>query len=627
MNERRPIDKILKVASKVRKIAPNEYMISSPLRPDTNPSVHVTVREDDSLLIYDHGGGDTKSTLSAWGLLMSDLYPPGDNGNWPKPDSEKITAYDYVGKNGDIKYQVLRILSADGSKTFRQRRPNNQGGWIYNTRGIQPVPYRLPQLVDGLIRGEMIYVVEGEKDADTLSNLGLVATTNHGGAKKWKEEHSLHFIPGSKVSIIADNDEVGRQHAIQVADSLNKHRCHTRIIELPGLGEKGDVSDWLSYGRHTKEELFGIVQKAWEQQPIEHIAEVHEKRSFSGKSVSSEPVYICMSEIEEEEIEWVWPGYIANKKVCIIDGDPGVGKTWLGLFLAAAMSQGWEMPDATTGDFREGHVTQPRRNVIYMTAEDGLEDTLTKRLNLLGADSHHIYFLTGKRRNDSDVDMELSIQDTEVMRRAITDLNPAIIIVDPIQAFLGPKIDIHRANQVRTVMSRFSKLAEEGYCAVVLLRHLNKRDKGKPIYRGMGSVDFTAAARTVLMLVKDNDEKRIIFPIKNNLGAEGVPVSFSLNEEGIEWTGKDDRTIEEVLYPNYEQYYKMPRKNALMEAKVFLQSSLTTQKSVQQVTEEAGLRGISVRTLRRAREELGISSRKIGEQWYWSLPETQDIFQ
>lgn len=170
--------------------------------------------------------------------------------------------YDYHNAEGELVYQVVRLEP----KSFRQRRPDGRGGWIWNMKGINPLPYRLPQLLKAIERGDTVFITEGEKDADALVALGLTATCNHGGAGKWRKSHSKYFPAGTSVVILPDNDEPGQKHAEEVAQKLLDQNCQVKVINLPGLPKKGDVSDWINAGG-TKEKLLQLVAEAplWER--------------------------------------------------------------------------------------------------------------------------------------------------------------------------------------------------------------------------------------------------------------------------------------------------------------------------------------------------------------------------
>ncbi|MBI2863135.1 MAG: hypothetical protein HYX94_01045 [Chloroflexi bacterium] len=168
--------------------------------------------------------------------------------------SHVVATYDYHDADGKLLYQVLR----HDPKGFRQRRPDGNGGWVWKLDGVQRVPYRLPELMRARY-AVTCYIVEGEKGADRLASLGLLATTNVGGAGKWKDEYSTH-LAGRPVVVIPDNDQPGRTHAEQVAASVHRAGATSvHVVPLPGLLPKGDICDWLDMG-HTLEQLHALVE-------------------------------------------------------------------------------------------------------------------------------------------------------------------------------------------------------------------------------------------------------------------------------------------------------------------------------------------------------------------------------
>jgi putative DNA primase/helicase len=160
------------------------------------------------------------------------------NGRAPWVRRKIVQTYDYTDASGAVRYQTVRYQPKD----FRQRRPDGHGGWIWNLDGIERVPYRLPELLANPVA--TIHIVEGEKDADRLASLGLVATTNAGGAGKWTDALSAYLIGHVRVVVIPDNDKPGREHVEGVARSASRVVTDVRVVVLPGVGEKGDVSDW-----------------------------------------------------------------------------------------------------------------------------------------------------------------------------------------------------------------------------------------------------------------------------------------------------------------------------------------------------------------------------------------------
>lgn len=310
---------------------------------------------------------------------------------------------------------------------------------------------------------------------------------------------------------------------------------------------------------------------------------------------------ITMSEIKVEEVEWLWYPYIPFRKVSIIHGDPGEGKTTLALRFAALLSKGEKLPYDDT--------EREPVNIIYQTAEDGLGDTIKPRLMEGGADCSKIKVI-------DESETPLSMLD-ERLETAIRETGARVVILDPMQAYIGEKVDINRANEVRSVLSRLSHLAEKENCAVILIGHLNKNQGTKAGYRGLGSVDFSAAARSVLLVgrVKDEPEIRVMCHEKSSLAPEGEPIAFELNKEtGFRWIGKYDISIDDLLCGISREKKSEMAENLLKE---FLSDNGRTQ---QEVMAKAKSLGISERVMYAAKNTLNVKSIKEGNSWYWYLP-------
>ena len=310
---------------------------------------------------------------------------------------------------------------------------------------------------------------------------------------------------------------------------------------------------------------------------------------------------IRMSEIQSQEIEWLWYPFIPYGKLIIIQGDPGDGKTTMVLNLAAKLSKGEALDENMK-------VTEPV-NVIYQTAEDGLADTVKPRLELAGADCERIIVI-------DESDKSLSMVD-ERLEEAIVRTGARLLILDPIQAYLGGGMDMNRANEARDMTKKLGALAEKTKCAIILIGHMNKASGNKAAYRGMGSIDFFAVARSVLLVgrVEGESNTRAVVQIKNNLAAFGHPKAFALSEDGFKWLGDYEITVDEVLGGI------TPKANKMEQAKQMLRELAETQSAVlsNEIFDRANELGISKRTLENAKKELGVQTRKINNAWYWEL--------
>lgn len=311
---------------------------------------------------------------------------------------------------------------------------------------------------------------------------------------------------------------------------------------------------------------------------------------------------IPMSEIQTEEVKWLWYPYIPLGKLTIIQGDPGEGKTSFVLAVIAALTKGEALPecDAAMGPM----------NVIYQTAEDGLADTIKPRLESAGADCARVLVIDESKQ-------ELTLCD-ERLEQAIRETEAKLIVLDPLQAYLGSEVDMHRANEVRPVLKRIAAVAERTQCAVVLIGHMNKAQGLKSGYRGLGSIDFRASARSVLLVgrLKSGDTVRVVAQDKNSLAPEGASIAFELHPEyGFQWKGICDATVDDVLGGSGQVQTKT------MQMEDELKRLLTGSVAAEDILNHAKRMGISERTLMIAKKNLGVISEKRGGQWYWRLPE------
>ena len=318
----------------------------------------------------------------------------------------------------------------------------------------------------------------------------------------------------------------------------------------------------------------------------------------------SEIIIRKMSEVELQEVQWLWKPYIPFGKLVIIQGDPGEGKTTFALRLAAACSSGVALPGMET--------TEPF-NVIYQTAEDGLGDTIKPRLIEAGADENMVLNII----EDTD---PLSLSD-ERIEKAITETGARLMILDPIQGYIGEEVDINRANEIRTVLKKVATVADRTGCAIVMVGHLNKAKGASSQYRGLGSIDFRAAARSVLLVgrIRQEPNVRIIVHDKSSLAPEGKSMAFNLgNDQGFYWLdGYSEITSEELLCG-----YSSETKTAVAEE--LIRDMLDDGKEVmaEEIFRTAESKNISRRTVNEAKKKIpNIRTRKVGKGWAWSLPE------
>ena len=320
---------------------------------------------------------------------------------------------------------------------------------------------------------------------------------------------------------------------------------------------------------------------------------------------------IHMEDVVSKEVEWLWYPYIPYGKITIIEGDPGEGKTTLVLKLAAALSRGLPLPCDDDKEYEPIHI-------IYQTAEDGIEDTIKPRLEKAGADCSMIRVI-------DETDKELSMTDDR-LEQAIIETGARLIILDPIQAYIGATVDMHRANEIRPVLKHLGIIAEKHNCAIILIGHMNKASGSKSTYRGLGSIDIQATARSVLLVarLRDKPNIRIMAHDKSSLAPAGDAIGFEMTEDnGMVCIGPYDITIDELLSGNEGR-----GKKKLDIAENFIKEYFGTNKVIpsNEIMMEAAKRSIKRNTLLSAKKKLGITSDKEKAEdgtiyWTWVMPE------
>ena len=409
-----------------------------PAHDDADPSLDITERNGTTLLIYRAGCSQDRviDALRAKGLWPERCANGKANGH--AAPSRIVATYDYHDADGILRFQAVRY---GPKKMFKQRRPDPSGnGWVWTQPIYEPhryLPFRLPDLLEAIALGKPVFVVEGEKDVENArSKLGIAATCNACGAGKWDPRHAA-YLADADVNIIPDNDDAGRDHAEDVAELLQGIAKNTRIVPLPNLPEKSDLSDWIDAGG-TAEQLWTLVEKApeWKRstEPSRH--ERRERRAASSAIRS-----IKASKVKSERITWVWLNRIAKGKHTGLAGEPGVGKSTLLYWMAAVVSVGGEWPAA------EGKA--PKGSVVLLSAEDGVADTIVPRFLAAGGDPEKLDIIKAvevEEGGERTFNLRADLAALEEKIKAIGDV--VLVIIDPITSYLG-SIDSHKNAEVR----------------------------------------------------------------------------------------------------------------------------------------------------------------------------------
>jgi putative DNA primase/helicase len=577
------------------------------------------------------------------------------DGTWPirtRPDADSKPRFVAWGDDGPLRstdelrrhvyrrdgFPVrIKIKRADGTfvQWYRVRDGKAIGWQAKKPDGYRDVPYiGAVDPFDAELTSDMIFWPEGEKDCDTLGKMNIPAFT-FGGVGDGLPDNAQAYLANRHIVILADNDEPGREHAEKKAAlALETGAVSIKVLHFSELPPHADVSDFLSSGGTAAE----LARR------IDAIPNWYPSRAVDGidppskNSKRPELVAVRASDIEIAPVEWLWPGRIALGKLSLIAGEPGLGKSQLTAALAAAVTTGAQWPSTQE--------RAPRGSVVIFSAEDDARDTIVPRLKAAGADLDRIRIVSGvKEQSDRGVGIERSFSlqaDLPLLEGAIRELGDArLIIIDPITSYLG-RVDSHKNAEIRSVLEPVAQMAARHGVAVVGITHFSKGGGTSAINRFIGSIGFIAAARAAFVVTTDPDSddraRRLFIPVKNNLAPCGDGLSFRIEQclldngilaSRIEW-GSDTvtRTADEIL-----QVTAAEADNPQSEAENLLRDILSSGEiSIEDVEAEAraaGLLGVGQRlghnkTLRKARESLGVISRREGfgpgAKYYLRLP-------
>jgi hypothetical protein len=595
---------VQRVLDRLQKVVPAQagWEALCPSHDDNRRSLCVGVGGEGRALIKCQAGCSTEAVLTALGLTSSDLFETRHialNGNGKRIVKE----YDYHGADGELRFQVVRM----DPKDFRCRRPDGAGGWIWKMEGVERVVYRLPAVQEAVARGDLIYVTEGEKAADALVKLGVCATCTPGGAGKSHKTPSLaSTLRGARVVLLPDNDEPGRKQAAEIAATLQGVASSVAVVALPGLPEKGDPFDWIAAGG-TRESLEKLTTDSTREKPK-----------------AGSPVYRVLADVVPEEVRWLSPGRIPLGKITIVEGDPGLGKTMAMGDLAARVTRGEGLP---------GDPAIQASDVVILTGEDGVSDTIHPRLEAAGADMRRVKVMEGVYRDDGQGEGIVLPRDVGAVQQLVEMTAAKLVIVDVLNAFLDSSVDSYKDHDIRRALLPFKVMAEVTGAAVVLLRHLKKSGGSRAVAAGGGSMGIGGAARSVLLVGQDpadRENKRVLASVKCNLAPTPASLSFAIESTDtgvgrIRWLGQSTETADSLVADRAACDGLGDGESKLDEAVSLLEGWLASgEKDKKEVLHLGQDNGISNRTLERAANKLGVRREQRGfgteKRSYWGLP-------
>ena len=581
----------------VRKTAKG-WLHRCPAHADRSPSLDVDEGDNGSPLVRCRAGCLSDAVLAAVGLSWAEVLRDDETVSLSRSVALKTTTtYEVCNRAGDVVALHIRTDKPDGSKGFTWRRP----GGLPGLGGVPVVS--LPLFGAELLDGEdgPVYLVEGEKAAVSLRTLGVLALGTVTGASSTPSAETLADLIGRDVILWPDNDveeSKGPAHMARISERLQNVAKSVRTIRW-GTENGDDGADFVAKGG-TMPDLEGLLAESLR----------------AGETSKSPGLSICLADVEAEALSWLWPGRLLFRKFNLLDGDPDLGKTTITIDIAARFSRGRPMPFESEG--------REPGNVLYVLVEDGLGDTVRPRFEAAGGDPQRFFAIdTVETPIAFPEDAERIAEEAE--RRAAK-----LIIIETLTACLSSKIDTNKDANVRRALVPLRGIAERTGAAVWGVRHMNKQQGGNVLYRGGGSIAFTAAARSVSLVAKDpEDESRRVFAVyKGNLAAhppalayriEGARTTGGIETSRIEWLGTSDHSPALLMAAAQEP----EEQTATEEAVAFLEERLSAgalpAKDIQREAREVGISG---RTLQRGSKRLGVVKRKagFGGGWAWSLP-------
>jgi len=467
-----------------------------PAHDDRSPSLGLSVsRESDpGAVVHCQAGCSTTEIMQALGLNLAALF----DRHWDQSNGNGgpriVATYDYHDESGVLLYQVVRFEPKD----FRQRRPNPDGSWAWKLNGVGRVLYRLPQVIEAVKAGQVIWIVEGERDVEALEAVGEVATCNPGGAGKWRSDYG-EWLQGADVIVVADRDEPGRKHAETVRASLEGVAASVRVVE-PVEGK--DAADHLATG-HGVDNFAPPAARGDDQETVR-----------PGSTLKAQ----SFQSIRAERARWLWEGRIPLGTATLLVGREKLGKSTLAAELAAQLSLGT----------LNGELYGTPAATLLVSFEDSAPRTVKPRLLAAGADVTLVHRVFASR--DGSEDLVSLPTHSDQLGALARETGARLLVIDPFSASLTSDIDGHRDQHIRRALAPLTAVAEREDMAIILVAHWNKAQGGDPLSRVLGSRGLTAAVRSVLAFgtgpeCEEGSPDRVLAHAASNLAREAPSLS------------------------------------------------------------------------------------------------------
>ncbi len=511
----RSLNDFLMLLKGIKQLRDGQYIALCPGHHDTKPSL--SIKEADSkILLQCFAGCELAEILKPLGLAPKDLFL---NSRKTKLEHREIEAiYHYMDASGKP-FEVVRTRP----KGFYQRQPDGKGGYINNLDGIMPTLYHQSEIIPKAItHGDTIHIPEGEADCDRLWGLGLVATCNSGGAGKWRDSYS-NTLAGAKVVVLPDNDQVGKDHAQQIAQSLYGRATNIKILELPNLSPKGDVSDWLDNGG-TADELEALVNRTSLYIPQVKHEGMLPLNVWRQQLLKDPPV--------EDIIQDLLPN--ASTEYLLLCGRAGIGKTNVALYLGFCLATGTPFFSLKTKRSTVGYLGFEGTPRKILARFDKLQKTFGDPGDFL--------------KVDRSLSFKLTRQSADNFAHRIEGLD--IVIVDPLR-YMVPD-DYTKPEVASTFIATLKECCDKSGAIAILLHHVRKPDRRLNVrpedlaYEVKGATEYVDSAATVLLLerarqprAKDGrfgsnaDDRTLHFCKVKDAPAELPPLRLRFNRETL----------------------------------------------------------------------------------------------